>query len=79
MTKSKRGFVVVAILTAAISAASVSAFAKGTCSSDISSCIKNAAGKTDAAEKCKAAGAECMKTGVFVAPYSGTLFPADKK
>ena len=50
-----------------------------TCSGSVPVCINLSQGKADAAVKCRAAGAECMKTGIFVGPYSGRTTQAEKK
>ena len=50
-----------------------------TCSGSVPVCINVSQGKADAAAKCRAAGAECMKTGIFVGPYSGRTTQAEKK
>jgi hypothetical protein len=78
MTKSKRVFFVMMALVLSVPIASVSAFA-GTCSGAVPKCIANSPNNSDAPQRCKAAGAACMKTGVFVAPYSGTPYKEDKK
>jgi hypothetical protein len=78
MTKLKSGFVSGVLMILAIPSASVSAFA-GTCSGAVPKCIASSTGRSDAPQRCKAAGAACMKTGVFIAPYSGTPFSEDKK
>src|ERR1700689_4528327 len=77
MAKSQRRFLAATILLAAIPAMSASAFARGTCHGYISNCIK-ISGQPDAPARCKAAAEDCMKTGVFVGPYTSKTFPADK-
>lgn len=78
MTNSQRRFLAATIVLAAIPAISVSASAGGTCHGYISNCIK-ISGHPDAPARCQAAAEDCMKTGVFVGPYTGKTFPAEKK
>jgi len=41
-----------------------------TCSQAIAHCIQDGSRHPDADAKCAAAGQACMKTGVFVGPYT---------
>ncbi len=50
-----------------------------TCSNVVPVCINNNTSKPDAPARCRTAGAECMKTGIFVGPYTGQTFQAEKK
>jgi hypothetical protein len=50
-----------------------------TCSNVVPVCINDNTSKSDAPARCRAAGAECMKTGIFVGPYTGQTFQAEKK
>jgi hypothetical protein len=45
-----------------------------TCSDAIAHCRQEGARHTDAPEKCSAAGASCMRSGVFIGPYTGKVW-----
>lgn len=42
-----------------------------TCSKAISHCKQDGSSHSDADSKCAAAGQACMKTGIFIGPYTG--------
>jgi hypothetical protein len=45
-----------------------------TCSAYAASCVRVSTTRTDRVATCTAARAACMRTGVFVGPYSGRQF-----
>jgi hypothetical protein len=45
-----------------------------TCSAYAALCIRDSRNRADAIEKCHAAKAQCLSTGVHVGPYSGRQF-----
>ena len=85
MTKFQNGFLTAAVLLAAIPAAAMARGSHGpaTCSGMVPKCVASSNHRNprpaDAAQRCQAAGKECMQTGVFTAPYSGRPFPAFKE
>jgi hypothetical protein len=45
-----------------------------TCSAYAALCIRDSRNRADAIERCHAAKAQCLSTGVHVGPYSGRQF-----
>jgi hypothetical protein len=45
-----------------------------TCSAYAASCIRVSSARTDRVPMCMAAKAQCLRTGVYVGPYSGWQF-----
>jgi hypothetical protein len=45
-----------------------------TCSAYSALCIRDSKSRTDSAQMCQTAKAQCMQTGVHVGPYSGKHF-----
>jgi hypothetical protein len=45
-----------------------------TCSAYAALCIRDSRSRADAIERCHAAKAQCLSTGVHVGPYSGRQF-----
>lgn len=61
------------ILPTAITTAVVSPAFAETCSLAIVHCKEQAIRQADREEKCGAAGAQCMRTGTFIGPYTGRV------
>lgn len=60
------------ILTAAVFVACLFALpaSAATCSEAIAHCKQDGSRHSDADSKCPAAGQACMKTGIFIGPYT---------
>jgi hypothetical protein len=56
-----------------ITAFSSPAEAAETCSQAVVHCRQKGVRQADNLEKCTAAGAQCMQTGTFTGPYTGTV------
>ena len=50
-----------------------------TCSAYAASCIRNSSARSDRSQKCHAAKAQCLQTGLYVGPYSGRQFAGMQK
>jgi hypothetical protein len=46
-----------------------------TCSDAIAHCKQEGVRHSDAPEKCSAAGASCMRSGIFIGPFTGKVWP----
>jgi hypothetical protein len=57
-----------------VTAALLSPASARTCSDAIAHCRQEGVRHTDAPEKCSAAGASCMRSGVFIGPYTGKVW-----
>jgi hypothetical protein len=68
MTGSQISFTAALGLAIAVSSAPAGAWS---CTKSIAQCQIEGANKENVVEKCRAAGASCMKTGVFVGPITG--------
>ena len=60
-------------------AASNSLAGAWSCTQSIGQCQIEGANKENIVEKCRAAGASCMKTGVFVGPITGKKWTVPRK
>lgn len=66
-------------LYAAIAAGSLPASAASSCTQSVAQCQIEGANKDNIVEKCRAAGARCQKTGVFVGPITGKKWNVPKR
>jgi hypothetical protein len=58
------------VLTMALTTAALSPARAETCSLAVVHCKQRAIRQSDREEKCGAAGAQCMRTGTFIGPYT---------
>ena len=50
-----------------------------TCSAHAASCIRNSSARPDRSQMCGAAKSQCLRSGVYVGPYSGRQFAGMQK
>jgi hypothetical protein len=66
------------LLTFAVIGGSAAQVRAADCGINVNACISGNQGKPNAVAKCQAAGQRCARTGVYIGPFDGQSYQANK-